>query len=115
MSRVFIFESTHLDISGMSKYGEVVTLFEEGASRRPLRDQKLESQILGKLITLGFNVEKDYVGIVGSHLGVCIFISAIVSTYGAFRCVVFDAVRQDYFERNLGHMIDQDIFEVSRG
>lgn len=113
MSRIFVFEETHLDLSKMGKYGKTQYLF-EGSTRRPLRDQKLEAEIVSQLHNLSFNPKKDYIGIVGSHLAVCIFVSTVVSTYGAVNCLVFDAVQQDYFVRSMGHLIDQDIFDVSR-
>ena len=105
MCRVFLFEETHLDISKLKDFGQVTYVFHTAEGRRPLRDEKLEDQIISQLTRFRFDPDKDYVAIVGQVLTVAIFVSAVVSTYRTVNALCFDANESSYYERGLGELM----------
>lgn len=104
MTRVFCFEETHLDISGLRMFGEISYVFYNKENRRPLRDEKLEEQIVSQLGRFKFNPEQDYIAIVGQQLPIAIFISAVISAYGSVKALCFEAREGGYYERTLGSL-----------
>ena len=110
--RIILLEETRFDISALEKLGDVVTLFPEGESRRPIRDQKLENQILCNLDAMDFNPLTDKIALIGPQVSTAVFISTLVSMFGQVSCFVFDATRQNYYERSFGHLSGQSLAEV---
>ena len=107
MARVFCFEETHLDISGLKKFGEILYVFYSREIRRPLPDMQLEDQIISQLTRFKFDPDEDFVAIVGQQLPLAIYIGAVVATYGQIRSLCFDARNGEYYERSMGHLVKE--------
>lgn len=113
MARIFVFEHTDLDISQLWKRGDVTYVFASGESRRALRDDNLEEQIISQLTRFNFDPEKDYLALVGSQLSLVILTTAAVSLYGEIKTLAFDSVSRGYYERKIGSLSEQEFIEVA--
>lgn len=111
--RVFVFEETHLDISKLRRFGDILYLFHRGEQKRPLRDIKLEDQIASQLTRFNYDPEEDYLAIVGQQLTITIFLTTVVSLWGRCRTLCFDAGRSEYYEREMGRLAETEFVEMS--
>ncbi len=98
--RVFILErDTRHDISGASRYGSVLPLFNDGERQPSIWSQHFADQIMSRLERNKFDQYVDYVLVAGQQVPVVLFVATCVAAYSNVNLLLFDSVNGEYVHK----------------
>lgn len=103
-TRVFLIEQprpeTRLDDA--KRFGQLVTVFDKDTRRTSVFNTEAYCEdLIERLEILGFDVDRDYVCVVGALVTVTVTVARIASRFGRISLLLFRANEEGYVERTI--------------
>lgn len=103
--RAFLLEPCDLDVTGASKFGEIVTLYSHKNARpHELTGALFQSCVLDTLEHYHFDPDRDFIIITGKTVALALMIGAVCVTYEDVKALCFDPSPdvKSYVQVNIG-------------
>lgn len=101
--RYLIFENYPRFAKAVGKLGPTVKLFDELHARPSIWDtHKLAKAILERLANIEYDPKDDVIVVVGNMVPNLLLQAAILTSYGGFQVMLFNATLREYVPRWLG-------------
>jgi len=94
----FVTRSLRFNTKASEKFGTATFLMEDD-SISPFQTDRVMHTIDERLTHEGFDAERDFVALTGSHVLVAMFLASAISRQSSVRALLFDARSSRYQER----------------
>jgi len=101
-AKAWVIEPTKVDVRQAEAYGSITYVFDKGETRVSIWDVMFTDSVLDALDAKGFNPVRDYIVVTGNMVTLTLAITAMVSTYGSIRALLYSATERAYVLRLLG-------------
>lgn len=91
-----LLETTKFDVHKAKKFGELVTLFEDGVSRPPIMGDEYRRMLVDLLNEIGYDPSLDNIIVSGTTSQLVITVGELVRVYGRVRLLCYDSRVADY-------------------
>ena len=96
---VYALEPTRHDVSDASRYGPLVYLYDMEERRPSMWTNAFLEDCMNRMVSKGFEEERDYFLVSGSHTPVTLLVIHLVSTLDTVNLLLFDAVCSEYVHK----------------